>query len=168
MFFGFSNAQERTFQSVDSLVNSYAQDLLNNTSADKVLIYKIGCIGCQIIGDCSCKSGNIKSFLLWKETDRSYIKEINCCETSDKKEVDLDIIWEELDGSEEVIFGSAFEAEKENVHYDFYDLNLIKKGLEKEIKMADFFFEPDNQCQKQNSDQPARKFQKMVESVLEK
>ena len=93
---------------------------------------------------------------------------INCCETSDKNQADLDLIWRELEGNEEVIFGSEFIAEKENVHYNFYELKLIKKGSEKEIKMSDFFFEPDNQYQEINSSQAARKFQKVIESILEK
>jgi len=166
MFFGFSNAQERTFQTVDSSVNSYAQNLLINTAADKVLIYKTGCIGCEIIGECSCKIGSIRSFLIWKEANGSYVKEINCCETSDRKETDLDAVWRELEAKEEIIFGSEFKVEKENVHYDFYEVKLMKKGSEKEIKMADFYFNDDNKYREHNSQQAAREFQKLIELTL--
>ena len=163
---GISNAQERTFETVDSLVNSYAQELLNNTNADNVLIYKTGCIGCEIIGDCSCEIGSIKSYIFWKECDKSYVKEIGCCEISDKIEKDLDAVWRELDSKEEAIFDSKFETDKENAHYDFYEVKLIKKESAQEIKMSDFYFTADNKYQEQNSIQAARKFQKLIESIL--
>lgn len=166
LFYGISNAQERTFQAVDSLVNFYAQDLLNNAEADKILIYKTGCIGCDIIGECSCKIGNIKSFLIWKEAAKSFFKEINCCEISDRKQSDLGAVWRELETKEKVIFNSKFQADRVNVHHDFYKIKLIRKECSQEIKMSDFYFDEDNNHQNENSKQAARKFQKLLESVL--
>lgn len=163
---GISNAQERTFETVNSMVNSFAQDLIKNPDADEILIYKTGCIGCEIIGDCSCKIGHVRYFLFWKEIDKTYVKEINCCKTSVREQTDLEVVWEELAAKEEVIFGSEFKTEKKNVHYDFYEVKLMKKGSEKEIKMVDFYFNDDNKYQEHNSQQAAWKFQKLIELTL--
>lgn len=164
--YGISNAQERTFQIINGLAHSYAQDLLKNTETDKILIYKTGCIGCTIVDECSCDIGTVKSFLFWKETHKSYVMEINCCETSEKKETYLGAVWLELETNEEAIYNSKFKGEKINGHYDFYEVKLISKVSSQKIKMSDFYFDHDNKYHKQNSIQAARKFQNLIDIVL--
>ncbi len=161
-------AQEQTFRQIDSLAFSYAKDLINNRDTDKILIYKTGCIGCEIIGDCSCDFGSLKTYLIWKETNSSYVKEINCCETTDKKQTDISDIWNELETKEKLIFNSQFKTNFSLSHYGFKELILIKKNSTEKIVMADYYFEADNKHQKQNSIKPARKFQKLIESKLSK
>ena len=159
-------AQEQTFRQVDSLAFSYVKDLINNSATDKILIYKTGCIGCEVIGDCSCDFGSLRTFLIWKETDHSYVKELNCCEATDKKQTHIRDIWNELETKEKQIFNSQFKSDFSLSHYEFQELILVKKDSTFKVEMADYFFAADNKHQKQNFIQPARKFQKMIESKL--
>jgi hypothetical protein len=169
MLFLFSEifyAQEQTFAEIDSLAFSIAKDLINNRDADKILIYKNGCIGCEVIGDCSCDFGSLKTYIIWKETNSSYVKEINCCETGEKKQTDICDIWNELETKEKLIFNSKFQTDFFLSHYGFNELILIKKDLVEKVEMANYHFEADNKHQKQNSAQPARKFQQLIQSKL--
>ena len=166
MLYSISNAQDRTFESVNMQAHSYALDLLKNEETEKILIYKTGCIGCPILNECKCSSGTIKSFLFWKEANKSYVIEINCCETTEKKETDIGAVWQELETNQEAIYNSKFKGKKKSSHYDFYEVKVISKESSQKIEMSDFYFDDDNKYHKQNSRQAARKFQKLINVIL--
>ena len=152
---------------MDSLANVYGLELLKHDDISQVLIYQTGCIGCEIIDDCDCQNKSKISILLWQDSGRSYMKRIDCCGMQTNELTDLKGIWRELKGNKRQIFKSEFKWDIEEVHHSFYEIQLLEDNSIQKIQMADYYFNDYNKYQSWNSKQAARKFQLLIQSILD-
>jgi hypothetical protein len=159
-----SYGQNLTFDKIDDLANSKANELLHSKNIDKVLIYSSGCVGCERISlnECECNLGFKRTYLLWKESNAFKILKIDCCQVYESMNINLDDLWNSLNKNTLEIFNSKFQSEFEIVHYSFTDIKLIEdsKILESDIK--DYYFDESNRYYIENKKQPINEFQKLV------
>ena len=165
-----SYGQNLTFDKIDDLATSKANELLYNNNIDKVLIYSIGCVGCERISlnECECNLGFKSTYLLWKESDTFKILKIDCCQVYESKNINLDDLWNSLNKSKNEIFQSKFISEFVTVHYSFTDIKLISDNNALESNIKDYYFDESNRYYNANKKQPIIEFQKLIAKKINK
>jgi hypothetical protein len=156
--------QNLTFDKIDDLANTKSKELLNNKEIDKILIYSVGCIGCERISlnECECNLGYKTTYLMWKDSENFRIQIIDCCGIQKSELISLDNIWDSIDNNSEEIFQSKYFTEYETSHYSFTDIRLLVNNKILESNLKSYFFDESNSYFNQNKSQPMNDFKKMV------
>ena len=165
-----SQGQNLTFDKIDDMANTKANELLENNNISEVLIYSNGCIGCERISlnECECNLGFKRTYLFWKELNSFKILKVDCCQVYEAKTINLIDLWGSLINKKNEIFKSKFKSEIEIVHYSFIDIKLISENKVLESKLKDYYFDESNRYYTDNQNQPIIEFQELIAKKVNK
>ncbi|MEQ9307672.1 MAG: hypothetical protein RJQ14_27420, partial [Marinoscillum sp.] len=108
-----TNAQNLTFEQVDSLTTSIIAQLLQEQ--DSVLLHEFGCVGCYFISDygCNCKQYNS---LYWRDSSNTRIQKIDCCGAQEPSTLDQNV-WSKFELDAKDILNSKFKTSYYVIHH---------------------------------------------------
>jgi len=156
------SSQDRTFDEIDKIAESNAKKLLSDKKTEQVLIYSTGCIGCDIIANCTCEFGDKETYLIWTESEKTFIQSIDCCYISLKKEVNLDEVLNFLNLNSKNIFDSKFQSDYMTVHHSFDKISLITNKRTKTVELFNYYFDSENKYSGENNKQKALRFKNLL------
>jgi hypothetical protein len=161
-------AQGYSTYEIDSIAESKALKLVNSTQIDSVLIYSVGCSGCEVIGgDCACSYGFVNVYLFFKAEGTTQVDLYNCCGTAKNSTVD-NFPWTKIANQGDKLFDNEFSSSYLSTHHDFMNLKFVTSEGVEEIRLYDYYFKEDNPHKEKNEQQPARVLQKQIRELLRK
>lgn len=151
---------------IDSIGTLMATELLVNERTKEVFIFNSGCIGCEVINDqCSCFGGDSITYLIWKENNKVWLTELNCCAEAQTRELNDSKIWNEFTSNKERIFKSKFKEDYITVHNQYWYLKVLPT-FPTELRIYDYYFEEDHKFQAHNKMQYANEFRKILQKSI--
>ena len=164
-----SKAQELSFEKIDSISSRKVSEILNKHDVDKVLIYKMGCVGCESIDpkECECNLGFKTVYLIWNNNIESKALKIDCCKIFEPETISFDNIWNKINTNSIAYFNSKFNTEFETSHYSFYQIELVTMGESKKADLYSFYFYENNKYYNENIKQPIIELNKLIIEAIE-
>jgi len=145
-----SYAQQLTTRDVDSIATVIADQLIASKRADEVLVFNSGCIGCvRVNNECSCGDGYTITYLMWKEQNKTWLTQLNCCAHEQSIELNDSTIWGELSLNKNRIFNSKFNEDYISSHYRYWHIKILPT-FPTELRMYDYYFAKNYKYQKHN------------------
>lgn len=162
-----SFSQEVTTWDVDSLATHRAQEILNSNRTSEVLIFSMGCIGCEVLFElCECFDGYSKTYLIWIEENITKVERVDCCLEIESKQLSNNKIWRELQDNKNLIFNSEYKEDYLTSHYSFWKFEL-KPTLEGKHQIFDYYFDDAYEFREHNSSQASNFFRKKLLAELQ-
>lgn len=132
--------QELTTWEVDSIGTLMANELLLSQRTNEVAVASSGCVGCEVVGDCSCFDGYSTTYLLWEEKSKIWLTSVNCCKDVVTTELKNTDVWNDLKVNRTKIFGSKFKEDYIAIHHYFWLIKVLP-NLPTELRTYDYYFE---------------------------
>ncbi len=161
-----ANGQELTTWNVDSIGTSMAKELLEAKRTKEVLVFNSGCVGCEVIDDdCPCSDGYSMTYLIWKEQNKTWLTQLNCCANTETREFKDPNLWNELTINKDRIFSSEFKKDYIVSHVEFWYLKVLPT-FPKELRIYDYYFDEGYAYRDYNKQQYANEFRKVLQKSI--